>query len=118
LQKHQILSSLPPLPEGGEVDGRIIVRDDSQESSVLQSELVESQKIAGSSDEEAESEQRPDSTHTISHPPTASPDGRKRKRNDDEDSGASKLVEPAAEKSSLDDQEAFDPFAMTGAVSS
>jgi hypothetical protein len=34
----------------------------------------------------------------------------------EETSSASKLVEPAAEESSPDDQEAFDPFAMTGAV--
>ncbi|KAK1664331.1 hypothetical protein QYE76_052490, partial [Lolium multiflorum] len=117
-ENHQDLSSLPPLPEGGEVDERAIVRDDSQDSSMLESEPAASRKIAGSSDEEAESEQRSDSTHSISPPPIASPDGRKRKRNDDENSGASKLAEPAAEESSPDDLEAFDPFSMTGVVSS
>ncbi|KAK1613808.1 hypothetical protein QYE76_019325 [Lolium multiflorum] len=67
---------------------------------------------------DTESEQCSDSAHSVSPPPATSPDGRKRKRNDDEDSGASKLAEPAAEESSPDDQEAFDPFTMTGAVSS
>ncbi|KAK1681479.1 hypothetical protein QYE76_042327 [Lolium multiflorum] len=77
-----------------------------------------SQRSAGSSDKDTESEQRSDSAHSVSPPPATSPDGRKRKRNDDEDFGASKLADPAAEESSPDDQEVFDPFTMTGAVSS
>jgi hypothetical protein len=74
--------------------------------------------MAGSSDKDSESEQHSDSAHSISPPPAASPDKRKRKRVDDEDSGASKLVEPTAEESSPEDQEVFDPYTMTGAVSS
>ncbi|KAM0889505.1 hypothetical protein ACQ4PT_027665 [Festuca glaucescens] len=115
---HQTLSSLPPLPEGGEVDDRVVVADDSQESSLPESEPAGSQRSAGSSDKDTESEQRSDSTHSVSPPPATSPDGHKRKRSDDEDSGASKLAEPAAEESSPEDQEFFDPFAETGAVSS
>ncbi|KAK1631596.1 hypothetical protein QYE76_005911 [Lolium multiflorum] len=119
LRGHQSLSSLPPLPEGGEVDERAVVTDDSQESSVLESEPAESQRTAGSSDKDSESEQHSGSAQFVSPPPAASPDKRKRKRDDDEeDSGVSKLAEPAAEESSPDDQEVFDPYAMTGAVSS
>ncbi|KAM0916555.1 hypothetical protein ACQ4PT_010105 [Festuca glaucescens] len=113
-KNHQTLSSLPPLPEGGEVDDRVVVADDSQESPLPESEPAGSQRSAGSSDKDTES----DSAHSDSPPPAISPDGRKRKRNDDEDSGASKLAEPAAEESSPEDQEFFDPFAKTGAVSS
>ncbi|KAK1692138.1 hypothetical protein QYE76_008835 [Lolium multiflorum] len=115
---HQILSSLPSLPEGGEVDGRVVVTDDSQESSLPESEAVESQKSAGSSEKETESEQHSESAHSISPPLATSPDGRKRKRDNVEDSGASKIAEPAAEESSPEEQSAFDPFADAGAVSS
>jgi hypothetical protein len=119
LQNHQILSSLPPLPEGGEVNERAVVHDDLQETSVLESEPAESQKTVDSSDQETESEQRSDSAHSVSPPPAASPEKRKRKRNDNEEnSGASKLAEPSAEESSPEEQEIFDPYAATGAVSS
>ncbi|KAK1670545.1 hypothetical protein QYE76_058704 [Lolium multiflorum] len=118
-ENHQSLSSLPPLPEGREVDERAVVTDDSQESSVLESEPAESQRTAGSSDKDLESEQHSESTQSVSPPPAASPKKRKRKRDDDEeDSGASKPVGTAAEESSPEDQEIFDPYAMTGAVSS
>jgi hypothetical protein len=101
LQNHQSLSSLPPLPEGGDVDERAIINDDSQEPSVPESEPTESKKIAGSSDKDSESEQPSDSAHSVSPPPAASPDKLKSKRNDDEeDFGASKLSEPAFEESS------------------
>jgi hypothetical protein len=118
LQNHQTLSSLPPLPEGGEVDERVVVADDSQESSLPESEPTGSQRSAGSSDKDTELEQRSDSAQSVSPPPATSLDGRKRKRNDDEDSGASKPTEPAAEESSPEDQEFIDPFTKTGAVSS
>ncbi|KAM0921153.1 hypothetical protein ACQ4PT_007047 [Festuca glaucescens] len=116
---HQSLSSLPPLPEGGDVDERAIVNDDSQESSVPESEPGESQKSAGSSDKDLESEQPSDSAHSVSPPPAASPNKCKRKRNaDEEDSGASKLSEPVTEESSPEEQEVFDLYTATGAVSS
>ena len=119
LQNHQSLSSLPPLPEGGDVDERAVVNEDSQESPVPESEPAESQKSAGSSDKDSESEQHSDSAHSVYPPPAASPDKRKRKRNtDEEDSGASKLSEPVAEESSPEEQEVFDLYTATGAVSS
>ncbi|KAM0885795.1 hypothetical protein ACQ4PT_030102 [Festuca glaucescens] len=114
---HQILSSLPPLPEGGEVDGRIVVTDESQESSLPESEAAESQKSAGSSEKETGSEQQSESSHFISPPPATSP-GRKRKRNEVEDSGASKLTEPTAEESLPEEEGAFNPFEDAGSVSS
>ena len=85
LQNHQSLSSLPPLPEGGDVDERAVVTDDSQEASIPQSESAETEKSAGSSDKDSESVQPSDSAHSISPPPAASPDKRKRKRNVDEE---------------------------------
>jgi hypothetical protein len=118
MQKHQSLSSLPPLPEGGDVPERAIVNDDSQETSVLESEPTESKKSAGSSDRISESEQVSGSARSNSPPPAASPDKRKRKRNPDEDSGESKLSEPAAEESTPKGQENFDPFTAAGDVSS
>ncbi|KAM0837699.1 hypothetical protein ACQ4PT_061459 [Festuca glaucescens] len=116
---HQTLSSLPPLPEGGDVSERAIITDDSQETSILESEPAESEKSAGSSDKISESEQVFGSSHTNSPPPAASPDKRKRKRNpDEEDSGASKLSEPVAGESAPEGQENFDPFTAAGDVSS
>jgi hypothetical protein len=100
------------------VDGRAIFRDDSQESSVLESEPAQSQKIVGSSDKDLDSEQPSESTQSVSLPPAASPEKRKRKRNDDEeDSGASKPAGTTAEESSPKDEEAFDRYAMSCAVS-
>ncbi|KAM0857498.1 hypothetical protein ACQ4PT_048462 [Festuca glaucescens] len=115
---HQILSSLPPLPEGGEVDGRVVVTDNSQESSLPESEAVESQRSAGSSKKETELGHHSESAYSISPPLATSPDGRKRKTDNVKDSGASKLAETAAEESSPEEQGAFDPFADAGAVSS
>jgi hypothetical protein len=107
------------LPEGGDVDERAVVNDNSEVSSVPESEPAESQKTAGSSDKDSESEQHSDSAHSISPPHVPSPDKRKRKRDDDdEDAGASKLVEPTADESSPEEQKVFDPYGMTGAVSS
>ncbi|KAK1686809.1 hypothetical protein QYE76_047657 [Lolium multiflorum] len=115
----EILSSLSPLPEGEEVDERTVVHDDSQESSNPESEPAGSQKTAGSSDQETESKQRSNSAQSVSSPPDASSDKRKRKRDDDEeDSDTSNLAEPAAEESSPEDQENFNPYATTGNVSS
>ncbi|KAM0839812.1 hypothetical protein ACQ4PT_060052 [Festuca glaucescens] len=116
---HQILSSLPPAPEGGDVPERAIITDDSQEASVRDSEPAESEKSAGSSDKISESGHASDSSYTNSVPPAASPEKRKRKRTDDEeDSGASKLSEPAVEESSHEEPADFDPFASAAAISS
>jgi hypothetical protein len=94
------------------VDGRVIVTDDSQES-LPESEAAESQKSAGSSKKETRSDQHSESGHSISPPLATSPDGRKRKRDDVDDSGASKL---AAEESSPEEEGAFDPFVDASVV--
>jgi hypothetical protein len=56
LQNHQVTSSLPPLPEGGEVDDRYIVADDAQGTSRPESEVAGSHKSSASSERETESE--------------------------------------------------------------
>ena len=73
MQNHQTLSSLPPLPEGGDVPERAIVTDDSQETSVRDSEPAESEKSAGSSDKVSESGHASGSSQTDSVPPAVSP---------------------------------------------
>lgn len=88
--------------------------DDSQESSLRESEAAESQKSTGSSIKETESEQHSDSAHSISPPPAASMDGHKRKRDAVEDSDASKLAEITAEESSPEEEGAFNPFVDAG----
>ncbi|KAM0861187.1 hypothetical protein ACQ4PT_046049 [Festuca glaucescens] len=116
---HQTLSSLPPLPEGGDVPERAIVTDDSQETSVRDSEPAESEKSAGSSDKVSESGHASGSSQTDFVPPAVSPPKCKRQRTpDEEDSGESKLSQPAAEESSPEEQAEFDPFASAAVVSS
>jgi hypothetical protein len=65
LQDHQTLSSLPPLPEGGDVSERAVITDDSQETSVRESEPADSDKSVGSSEENSESVQPSDSAQSI-----------------------------------------------------
>jgi hypothetical protein len=68
-------------------------------------------KTVRSSDRISESEHISGSSYTNSISPAASPESRKRQRIDDEgDSGASKLSEPAAEESSHEEPMDFDPF--------
>ncbi|XP_051206122.2 uncharacterized protein [Lolium perenne] len=95
-QNHPDLVSLPPLPEGGEVEERAIVTDDNQEAPSSVNEPVDSRKSAGSSEGTASAQ---------SPPPAVSPKG-KRKRNDVEDSGTSKAeeVDPSNQKA------AYDPY--------
>ncbi|KAK1646611.1 hypothetical protein QYE76_064416 [Lolium multiflorum] len=82
-KNHQILSSVPPLPEA-------------------------------SSEKEIES----DASELVHSLPSAASPRSKRKRGDVEDSGASKPAEPAAELSSPEDGDAFDPYGDAGSVSS
>ncbi|KAK1642021.1 hypothetical protein QYE76_059826 [Lolium multiflorum] len=91
-KNHPDLVSLPPLPEGGEVEERAIVTDDEAPSFV--NEPVDSRKSAGSSEGTASA---------LSPPPAVSPKG-KRKRNDVEDSGTSKAeeVDPSRQKATYD----------------
>jgi hypothetical protein len=106
LQKHQVNSSLPPLPEGGEVDERTVVADDSQGTSRPESEVAGSHKSAASSDKETESE----ASESIRSPPfTASPKN-KRKRGDVEDSGISKPSGSPAKEASPEEEGAFNPY--------
>jgi hypothetical protein len=96
------------------VDERTIINDESQKSTPPETEVAGSHKSATSSDKVTESDAS-DSVH--SPPPAVSPKN-KRKRIETEDSGASKPTEPAAEESSPDDGDAFDPYGDAGSVSS
>ncbi|KAK1661926.1 hypothetical protein QYE76_050085 [Lolium multiflorum] len=55
-KNHPSMTSLPPLPEGGEVDEMAIAAEDTQGSSVPESEVAGSHKSAASHEKEAESE--------------------------------------------------------------
>ncbi|KAK1662575.1 hypothetical protein QYE76_050734 [Lolium multiflorum] len=115
-ENHQILSSLPPLPEGGEVDERTVVNNESQESSHPESEVVGSHKSAAFSDKGTESEAS-ESGRSDSPPLAVSPRN-KRKRDEVEDSGSSKPTEPDAEEMSPEEEGTFNPYDDAGSVSS
>ncbi|XP_051208950.1 uncharacterized protein [Lolium perenne] len=104
--KRQVLSSLPPLPEGGEVDERTVVTDDAKGTSRPKSEVIGSQKSAASSERETESDAS-ESVHSL--PSAASPRNR-RKRGDVEDSGTSKPGGSPAEETAPEEEEAFNPY--------
>ncbi|KAK1616173.1 hypothetical protein QYE76_021690 [Lolium multiflorum] len=101
-ENHPTMTSLPPLPEDGEVEEQAIVAEDTQGSSIPESEVAGSHKSAASREKEIESEA---SESTQSLPPAVSPRN-KRKRNDAEDSGTSKAEEvvPSHPKA------AYDPY--------
>ncbi|XP_071678195.1 uncharacterized protein [Lolium perenne] len=101
-ENHPTMASLPPLPEDGEVEEQAIVAEDTQGSSIPESEVAGSHKSAASHEKEVESEA---SESTQSLPPAVSPRN-KRKRNDAEDSGTSKAekVVPSHPKA------AYDPY--------
>ncbi|KAK1650091.1 hypothetical protein QYE76_067896 [Lolium multiflorum] len=97
---HPDLVSLPPLPEGGEVEERAVVTDDNQDAPSFMNEPADSRKSAGSVEKEAPSE----GTASAQSPPLVSPKN-KRKRIDVEDSGTSKAEEvPSHQKA------AYDPY--------
>ncbi|KAK1665147.1 hypothetical protein QYE76_053306 [Lolium multiflorum] len=98
---HLVLSSLPPLPEGGEVEERVVVTDDNQGTSRPESGAGDSHKSAASLEKETEAEV---SSSTRSSLPAASPKG-KRKRDEAIDSGTSKVNTSRAGKSALDAEE-------------
>ncbi|KAK1670367.1 hypothetical protein QYE76_058526 [Lolium multiflorum] len=97
---HPNIVSLPPLPEGGEVEERAVVTDDNQDAPSFVNEPVDSLKSTGSSEKEAASE---GTASALSPPPAVSPRN-KRKRNDAEDSGTSKAeeVSPSRQKATYD----------------
>ena len=101
------MSSLPPLPEGGEVDERAVVTDDAQGTSRPESEIAGSHKSAASSERETES----DASESVPSLPSAASPKNKRKRGDVEDSGTSKLSGSPAEEASPEEEGAFDPYA-------
>ncbi|KAK1683411.1 hypothetical protein QYE76_044259 [Lolium multiflorum] len=113
-ENHQILSSLPPLLEGGEVDERTITNDESQESVPPETGVAGSHKSAASSDKVTES----DASDFVHSPPPAVSPKNERKRIETEDSGASKPTEPVAKEASPEDEGAFDPYGDAGSVSS
>ncbi|KAK1613702.1 hypothetical protein QYE76_019219 [Lolium multiflorum] len=104
-ENHPTMTSLPPLPEGGEVDEQAIVAEDTHGSSIPESEVAGSHKSAASYEKEVESEA---SESMQSLPPAVSPRN-KRKRTDAEDSGTSKPEEvvPSPQKA------AYDPYLGT-----
>ncbi|KAK1694535.1 hypothetical protein QYE76_011232 [Lolium multiflorum] len=87
-ENHPTMTSLPPLPEDGEVEEQAIVAEDNQGSSLHESEVAGSHKSAASHEKEVESEA---SESTQSLPPAVSPKN-KRKRDDAEASGTSKKL--------------------------
>ncbi|KAK1652623.1 hypothetical protein QYE76_070428 [Lolium multiflorum] len=102
---HPNLVSLPPLPEGGEVEERAVISDDNQDAPSFANEPAESRKSAGSDEKEDVSE----ATASAQSPPPAVSPKNKRKRNDAEDSGTSKAEEavPSRQKA------AYDPYLET-----
>ncbi|KAK1642813.1 hypothetical protein QYE76_060618 [Lolium multiflorum] len=77
-ENHPVLTSLPPLTEGGEVEEWTVVTDDNQGTSRPESEVVGSEKSAASSEKEVDSEATA-STHSL---PSAVSPGNKRKRDE------------------------------------
>ncbi|KAK1608284.1 hypothetical protein QYE76_031957 [Lolium multiflorum] len=72
-ENHPTMSSLPPLPEDGEVEEQAVVAEDNQGSSLHESEVAGSHKSAASHEKEVESEA---SESTQSLPPAVSPKGK------------------------------------------
>ncbi|KAK1609525.1 hypothetical protein QYE76_010831 [Lolium multiflorum] len=97
---HPNLVSLPPLPEGGEVEERAVISDDNQDAPSFANEPAESRKSAGSDEKEDVSE----ATASAQSPPPAVSPRNKRKRDDAEDSGTSKVEEavPSHQKAGYD----------------
>ncbi|KAK1649070.1 hypothetical protein QYE76_066875 [Lolium multiflorum] len=91
---HLVLASLPPLPEGGEVEDRAVVDDDNQSTTRPTTEVAGSHKSAASAESDATA-----STHSLPH-------ASKRKRDEVKDSGTSRAeeAEPSYKKA------AFNPY--------
>nr|XP_051229091.1 uncharacterized protein LOC127346886 [Lolium perenne] len=107
LPKHQVLSSLPPLPEGGEVEERTVVTDDNQGTSRPESEVTGSHKSAASLEKENETEAS-ESSRSL---PSAASLKNKRKREELEDSGTSKTGKsPVKETSPEREEKTFNPY--------
>ncbi|KAK1648406.1 hypothetical protein QYE76_066211 [Lolium multiflorum] len=105
-KKHQVKSSLPPLPKGGEVEERTIITDETQGTSRPESEVAGSHKSAASSERDADSE----ATDSVPYLPSAASPKNKRKRDEVAGSGTSKAGESPAEETSPEEEEAFNPY--------
>ncbi|KAK1615073.1 hypothetical protein QYE76_020590 [Lolium multiflorum] len=106
-ENHPVLASLPPLPEGGEVEERAVITDDNQGTSRPDSEVAGSQKSVASSEKEIETEA---TASTRSSLPAASPKN-KRKRDEVVDSGTSKAGAARAGETAPDvGKRAFNPY--------
>ncbi|KAK1681187.1 hypothetical protein QYE76_042035 [Lolium multiflorum] len=106
-QDHATASPLPPLPEGGEVEERVVVTDDNQGASRPESEAAGSRKSAASSEKDAEAE----ATSSTRSPPSAASPRSKRKRDEAVDSGTSKAGAARAEETAPDaGKRAFDLY--------
>ncbi|KAK1612949.1 hypothetical protein QYE76_036622 [Lolium multiflorum] len=98
----KVLASLPPLPEGGEVEERTVVIDDNQGTSRPESEVAGSQTAAS---KEVESD---GATHSL---PSAVSPRNKRKRDKVADSGVSKAgASPAEEVAPTEERTTFNPY--------
>ncbi|KAK1698218.1 hypothetical protein QYE76_014915 [Lolium multiflorum] len=97
---HPNLVSLPPLPEGGDVEERAVISDDNPDAPLFANEPAESRKSAGSDEKEDVSE----ATASAQSPPPAVSPRNKRKRDDAENSGTSKVDEavPSHQKAGYD----------------
>ncbi|KAK1603870.1 hypothetical protein QYE76_027543 [Lolium multiflorum] len=106
-EKHQVLVSLPPLPEGGEVEERTVITDEPQGTSRPESEVAGSHKSAASSEKEVESEAS-ESTHSL---PSAVSPRNKRKRDGAADSGTSKTNKSPLEETLPEEEDRpFNPY--------
>jgi hypothetical protein len=100
IQDHPNLVSLPPLPEGGEVEERAVISDDNQDAPSFANEPAESRKSVGSDEKDDASE----ATASAQSPPPAVSPKNKRKRKNAESSGTSKADEavPSHQKAGYD----------------
>ncbi|KAK1632250.1 hypothetical protein QYE76_006565 [Lolium multiflorum] len=106
-QNHKTASPLPPLPEGGEVEDRAIITEDTQVPPHPESEVTVSHKPSASSEKEYESEATA-STHSL---PSAVSPRNKRKRDEVADSGTSKAgASPAEEVVPTEEKTTFNPY--------
>ncbi|KAK1697597.1 hypothetical protein QYE76_014294 [Lolium multiflorum] len=106
-KNHQVLVSLPPLPEGGEVEERTVVTDEHQGTSRPESEVLGSRKSAASFEKEVESKAS-ESMHSL---PSAVSSTKKRKRDDAADSGTSKTNKSPLEETLPEEEDRpFNPY--------
>jgi hypothetical protein len=102
-----MLPSLPPLPEGREVEERTVITDESQGTSRPEIEVAGSHKSAASSEKEIESEAS-ESTQSL---PSVVSLTNKRKRDEVADSGTSKADKSPLEETAPEEEEKpFNPY--------